>query len=133
MRSIGCCVQEVSYSQLLVPKMLCLCHTFDTWLVVVFVLHERERMLYIDITVTPSSGRQEWKLDSAGRLKCFLKSVPEKGKANDELVRFLAKSLGIPQTKAVLTGGSSSRKKRVCLALDITMPEVLKQLGVECV
>lgn len=85
-------------------------------------------MLYVEVTVTPSSGRQEWKLDKSGRLKCFLKSAPEHGKANDELVRFVAKSLDIPQSKVVLTSGASSRKKRLCLVVDVPLSEILKKL-----
>ncbi|MBT4667041.1 MAG: DUF167 domain-containing protein [Opitutae bacterium] len=38
---------------------------------------------------------------------------PEKGKANKELIRFIAKRLGIPKTTVVLLSGKISRRKRI--------------------
>jgi len=58
--------------------------------------------LRIEVSVLPSSGRQKIFLDAQGRLKCHLKSQPEKGKANEYLEnwkhenpidRFIAKEL----------------------------------------
>jgi uncharacterized protein (TIGR00251 family) len=37
----------------------------------------------------------------------------EKGKANKELIRFLAKCLSIPKANGVLLSGETSRKKRM--------------------
>ena len=43
-------------------------------------------MLFLDITAFPSSGKQAIILDKQQRLKIFLKSAPEKNKANQELI-----------------------------------------------
>lgn len=84
-----------------------------------------------DIKVTPSSNRQQWSLDKNGTLKCFLKSPPEKGKANKELIESLSKSLGIPKKEIEIISGLTSRKKRVTLPLIITFDQLLKKLGIE--
>ena len=84
-----------------------------------------------DIKVTPSSNRQKWTLDKNGSLKCFIKSPPEKGKANKELIEFLSKSLGIAKKDIEIISGLTSRKKRVTLPLIISLDELLKKLGIE--
>jgi uncharacterized protein len=84
-----------------------------------------------DIKVTPSSGRQQWSLDKNGTLKCFLKSPPEKGKANKELIELLSKALSIPKKEIEIIGGLTSRQKRVTIPVTISFEELLKKLGIE--
>jgi uncharacterized protein (TIGR00251 family) len=84
-----------------------------------------------DITVSPSSSRQQWTLAKNGILKCFLKSPPEKGKANKELIEFLSKTLSIPKKEIEIISGLTSRKKRVTLPVITTFDELLKKLGIE--
>lgn len=85
----------------------------------------------LDIKVVPSSGRTGFIVDKSGGLKCYLKSPPEKGKANQELVKTLAKALNIPQEKVTLVGGLASRSKRVKIERDLTFDIVLSMLGIE--
>ena len=84
-----------------------------------------------DIKVTPSSSRQQWTLDKNGTLKCFLKSPPEKGKANKELIELLSNTLGIAKKEIEIISGLTSRKKRVTIPLIISFDELLKKLGIE--
>ena len=65
----------------------------------------------LEIKVFPQSGRQECQLDKAGGLRCYLKSSPEHGKANEELVKILAKTLSFPQAQFKIIRGATSRKK----------------------
>lgn len=92
----------------------------------------RNRMsLVCLIKVVPSSGRNAWALDKRGMLKCFLKSAPEKGKANKELIKLLAEALSVGQNNITLISGLTSRTKRVSIDLDITFEQLLEKLGVE--
>lgn len=86
--------------------------------------------LIIEIKVAPSSGKLEIKLDKAGKLKCWLKSPPEQGKANTELIKFLAKSLGIPQDQVTIMSGHTSRNKRIKIELAITFDQLLHMLDI---
>ena len=61
--------------------------------------------IIITIKVIPSSGRLAWKLDKSGQLKCYLTEPPEKGKANRELIGYIAKTLGLPLGDVVLIRG----------------------------
>ena len=85
----------------------------------------------IDIKVVPSSGKKQCKLDKSDRLVCYLKSPPERGLANAELIKFIAKSLKIPQGMVTIIGGKTSRNKRLRIDLDITYEQFLYALGID--
>ena len=59
---------------------------------------------------------------SDGTLKIRLKSVPEKGKANEELIEFLSEALKVNRSKIVILSGHTSHKKRVELPENIILP-----------
>ena len=87
--------------------------------------------MFIEIKVIPSSGRQKFVLDKSGILKCFLKSVPEKGKANDELVKILSKKLKISKDFIEITSGKVSRNKRLKIDFDLDYDDFLLKIGIE--
>ncbi len=88
-------------------------------------------VLSIDVKVFPSSGRVAWKLEAGGRLKCYLKSPPEKGKANRELITVLSKSLKLPGASITIVLGATSRIKRVRIDAELSFDMLLKALGIE--
>lgn len=70
--------------------------------------------------VTPNARRSEfagWGADERGRplLLVKLAAPPVEGRANQELVRFLAESLGCPKGAVVLERGGSGRVKTLSL------------------
>ena len=85
--------------------------------------------LTIEIKVVPSSGRQKFELNKAEQLKCYLKSQPEDGKANAELIKLLSKQLKITQQDILISQGFTSRKKVLKLNTSLTRQEILKLLG----
>ncbi len=87
--------------------------------------------LVVDVKVAPQSGRQKFALDKSGMLKIFLKSAPEGGKANAELVVLLAKKLRIAQSEVVILLGATSRKKRLKIGVGLNFEELLEKLAVE--
>ena len=84
-----------------------------------------------DLKVVPSSGRNKWMLDKSGRLKCYLKNPPEKGLANKELIKILAKALSLTQSDVEIIAGATSRSKKIRVSLDIDFDKLLNLLGVE--
>lgn len=69
--------------------------------------------LIIDLTVVPRSPSFKIFLAKNGLLKCHLVSVPEKGAANKELVKKLAKLLGVTQDDVEIITGLTTTKKRI--------------------
>lgn len=57
------------------------------------------------------------------RLKLRLAAPPVDGKANAELVRYLAASFGVPQKRVTLERGETSRQKTVRIAQPALRPD----------
>ena len=76
----------------------------------------RDGKLSLRIRVIPKCQRTEWAgVMDDGVLKVRLHAVPEKGKANDELLRFLASQFGLPRPQVRILAGASSQSKHVAL------------------
>lgn len=84
-----------------------------------------------DVKVIPSSGKSGWSLDKTGNLKCLLKNPAEQGKANDELIKSLAKKIGVTQDMVSIVSGAQSRKKRIKIDLEMTYNRLLELLGID--
>ncbi len=55
--------------------------------------------------------------DASGRsfLKVYVRAVPDKGKANDAVIRLLAKSWGLPKSAFVIRAGAGDRNKTMAI------------------
>jgi uncharacterized protein (TIGR00251 family) len=83
------------------------------------------------IKVVPQSGRQCFVWDQKQSvLKCFVKSPPEKNKANDEIISFIAKTLGISRWGVSIIGGATSRQKIICIESSFGEQEIFSLLGI---
>lgn len=88
-------------------------------------------MLIIEVKVVPSSGKSGCILDKSGRLKCYLKSPPERNEANTELVKLFAKALKLTQNEVEIISGATSKSKRLKILKVITEDELLAHLGIQ--
>lgn len=84
--------------------------------------------LMVEIKVIPQSGRSGLFVDKSGILKCYLKTAPEKGKANKELVEQIAKFLGLLYGSIQIVSGGSSRKKLVKIETTMSYQDILQKL-----
>lgn len=87
--------------------------------------------LFIDLKVFPQSGRQALVLDKSGILKCFILAAPEDGKANKEIIEFIARLLGLKKQDIEIVGGLLARKKRVVIQTNMTYQQFLDKVGLE--
>jgi uncharacterized protein len=69
--------------------------------------------LRLAVWVTPGGRRSELRGVADGRLRVRVAAAPVEGRANRELCRFLAETLGVPQGSVVVTSGESGRRKSV--------------------
>jgi uncharacterized protein (TIGR00251 family) len=83
------------------------------------------------IRVIPKSGRSFCMLDKANRLRCYLKSPPEQGKANKELLSRIAKALGVSQHMVAILMGATTRIKTIRVTSNHTYAALLERLGIE--
>lgn len=67
----------------------------------------------IPVRVQPRASRSELAGEHAGALKMRLTAAPVAGGANRELVRLLAKRLGVPKSAVRIVAGAAARSKVV--------------------
>tara|TARA_Y100000590_G_scaffold452363_2_gene595406 strand:- start:4988 stop:5251 length:264 start_codon:yes stop_codon:yes gene_type:complete len=72
----------------------------------------------LQIKLTPKAAKNAilgWESDQNDNpyLKCSVTAVPENGKANAALIKMLAKHLKISKSSITITGGHTSRLKKV--------------------
>jgi len=69
----------------------------------------------LPVKLTPNAGRDEivgWENDV---LKVRVSVVPEKGKANDRLIKLLSKALRIPKSNISIMQGEKNRQKTLLI------------------
>jgi uncharacterized protein (TIGR00251 family) len=72
-----------------------------------------EEQVTIEIVARPGASRRGIvRLDPRG-LIIALNSAPEKGKANDELIEYLARELKVARSAIAIVWGETSRRKTV--------------------
>ena len=67
----------------------------------------------LEFKVVPRASCTEIADAEGNIIRIRIAAPPEKGKANKELLRFLAKRLGAPKTNIEILSGKNSRRKRV--------------------
>lgn len=88
-------------------------------------------MLIIEIKVVPCAGKSGLTLTRDGKLKCFLKSSPEKGRANAELLALLARTLEIPIASVEIMSGYTVRTKRIKIDAPVSIEDIYKRFHID--
>lgn len=90
--------------------------------------------LIIAIHAVPKSAKNEiigWvEVENGGKaLKVKVAAPPEDGKANKELIAFLAKTWGVPKSALELIAGDASRHKRLKIHNDSLSARLQSELS----
>ncbi|MCD6300899.1 MAG: DUF167 domain-containing protein [Staphylothermus sp.] len=80
----------------------------------------------INLYVKPGSNREALVLEG-DELVFYTTEIPEKGRANAALIRFLSKSVGLPISKIDIIYGVRDRTKRVLIE-DIGVEQLVEKL-----
>ena len=75
--------------------------------------------LHLSIRVQPGASKDEIVGIQGSNIKIRISAPPQDGKANNHLIKFLAKNLGVAKSRIQLLSGESGREKR----LRITSPD----------
>ena len=67
----------------------------------------------VSVRVVPRSSKEGVAGFEGGVLRIRLNAPPVEGKANEALVRFLAKAVGVPRSRITLVKGEKGRNKIV--------------------
>jgi uncharacterized protein (TIGR00251 family) len=79
-------------------------------------IRETENGVVIRVKVTPNSSRSALLPGPEGLLAVKLTSPPVEGKANKELIKFLAKRIRIAPSAIAIIKGQSSREKTLLIS-----------------
>lgn len=79
------------------------------------------------IRATPGARREAILGVHDGSLRVAVRAVAEKGRANDALTRFIAKTLAVPPSDVAVVAGRASREKSV-IVRGLTPAEVRVRL-----
>jgi len=82
----------------------------------------RALTLKIRILIQPRASKTEIIGIVGDRLKIRLQAPPVDGKANDVLVRYLARELALTRSEIVLKSGHTGRKKTLELPASVKLP-----------
>lgn len=83
--------------------------------------------VFVRVRVQPRASREALLGEAEGRLRIALTAPPAEGEANEALVAFLAKKLGIAKREVRLASGAHSREKAIEIK-GITESEVRMKL-----
>lgn len=72
---------------------------------------EESGALVFSVRVAPRASRTAAAGEHEGALKVRVAAPPVEGAANEELMRFLAKSFGVPARSVEIIGGQTSKTK----------------------
>ena len=78
--------------------------------------------------VTPGARHSEVTGVADERLRVRLAAPAIEGRANDELIRFMARELGVRRDDVTVVAGGRSRRKLLHLS-GVTLPEARRRLG----
>ena len=70
-------------------------------------------MRILEVKVKPNAKQQKIEITAAGIWLVSLRCSPIDGKANQELIKLLAKELGAPKSKIQIKSGLASRHKLI--------------------
>jgi len=82
----------------------------------------------LSVWVTPGARRSGLAGEADGRLRLRLAAPAHEGRANAELVRYVAELFGVPRRQVAITAGASGRRKLLQVR-GITIDEARRALG----
>lgn len=69
--------------------------------------------MILEVKITPNASKNEILRWEENRLVIKIQGVPEKGKVNENLISFLARTLGIAKSQIRIVAGQVSRLKKL--------------------
>ena len=70
-------------------------------------------MAKYQITVKPSSSKEQITETAPGELTVYLRARPHDGEANTALIKLLSKHFKVPKTSITITRGTKSKIKQI--------------------
>jgi uncharacterized protein (TIGR00251 family) len=85
--------------------------------------------LVLSCHLQPKAKKDEFCGEYGDSVKIRITAPPVDGKANQHLIKFLAKSFGVKQNDIEILSGETSREKRIAIKNPNKFPEILEITG----
>jgi uncharacterized protein (TIGR00251 family) len=82
----------------------------------------------LDVIVSPKSSRSGIEVDDSGNIRVRLNSPPVDGRANEECIGIISKTLRVAKSKITIDMGLKGRKKRITVG-GITTADAMRIIG----
>ena len=89
--------------------------------------HWQKTDLFLSVHIQPKASRTEIVGVHNDRLKIKMTAPPVDGKANEAVLKFLAKIFGVAKSRVILLNGETSRDKRFCIKSPKKFPEWIEK------
>lgn len=86
-----------------------------------------KEILYLKVLGKPSSKKDELGSIINGEIKIHIKAIPEKGKASEHLIAFLASIFGVSKSNIEMLYGEFSTHKQFKIYQPKRLPTVIKK------
>lgn len=83
--------------------------------------------LYLSVYVQPKASRDKWLGRHGDEIKLAITAPPIDGKANDHVIRLIAKQCKVAKSKVTLIRGQQSRHKHIKVESPTIIPKELSQ------
>ncbi len=88
----------------------------------------RDNNVLLRLKIKANASQNKLKEIKDGRLYIEIKSIPDKGKANKELIKFLSKTFKAAKSNIIIDSGTTSKFKTVNIPLTKSIQFFLKDL-----
>lgn len=79
-------------------------------------------MLHLFVRVQPKASRDEWSEVQEERVRVRITAPPVDGKANQHLIKFIAKVFGVAKSNVTIASGETGRNKHLLIESPAVLP-----------
>ena len=80
------------------------------------------QVLHLFVRVQPKASKDEFAEVQDDRIKVRITAPPVDGKANEHLLKFVAKCCGVAKSQVQIKSGETGRNKHLCISAPQTLP-----------
>lgn len=91
--------------------------------------HWEGDVLHLFVRVQPKASQDAFAEVQEGRMRIRITAPPIDGKANEHLVKFVAKYCGVAKSNVQIKSGLTGRNKHLCVLSPVTLPEGIGSKG----
>lgn len=86
-------------------------------------------VLHLFVRVQPKASRDEFAEVQEDRVRVRITAPPVDGKANQHLLKFVAKACGVAKSKVQINSGETGRNKHLCVESPVSLPAGITKEG----